>query len=102
MKKALFCRVVIMLILAVAFLAGTAEARRPCPPGYHLEGPRGCMPNRPVPPPPHRYRRPHCPPGTIWRDGRCRRYRRPHCPPGTYWRDGRCRRYHHRHPRSYY
>jgi len=75
MKKALFCRLIVIVALAVAFLAGTAEARPPCPPGYHLEGPRGCMPNGPPPPPPppRYYHRPHCPPGTIWRHGRCLR-----------------------------
>ena len=61
---------------AAAVVAGDAEARPPCPPGYFWDGPRGCMPYGYAPPPPppppaYYYPRP-CPPGTLWRAGACR------------------------------
>lgn len=79
------------ILLVAAGMAGTAEARTTvCPPGYYMDGPRGCMPQPypyPVVPPmypaqPYRYVPPPPPPPAV--------YPRP-CPPGTVWRRGYCR-----------
>lgn len=80
------CHILAGCLLAIAFLAVSAEVRAQCPPGYHEEGPRGCMPNGPgpmpyyppppgyypPPPPPPPYYPAPCPPGTSWRYGACR------------------------------
>jgi hypothetical protein len=74
MKKALCLCLLAGFVLAAAVLAGDAEARGPCPPGYFWDGPNGCMPYpyyAPPPPPPVYYPRP-CPPGTVWSAGACR------------------------------
>jgi hypothetical protein len=90
MKKALcLCLLAGFVLAAAVVVANTAEARPPCPPGYFVDGPRGCMPygyGRPgpyappppapyyyAPPPPPAYYAPRpCPPGTLWRHGACR------------------------------
>ena len=82
MKKLLCLGLLAGFLLAAAVVAGEAEARRPCPPGYFWDGPRGCMPVPYLPPPPpgyypYPYAPPACPPGTFWNAGACRPVPRP-------------------------
>ena len=88
MKKLLCLGLLAGFLLAAVVVAGEAEARGPCPPGYFWDGPRGCMPIPYLPPPPppgyypyapgyYPYAPPACPPGTFWEAGACRPVPRP-------------------------
>lgn len=74
MKAKFGLLVALGLLGLLALGAGLAEARPPCPSGYHWSGRfQECRPNRPV-----------CPPGRHWNGAACVPKRRP-CPPGYHW-----------------
>lgn len=94
MKKFLLCLCLLAGSLLATVAVAQAQARPPCPPGYFLDGARGCMP-APYAPPPVYYPAPvypapvypapvypapvypACPPGTVWNAGACRPVPRP-------------------------
>jgi len=81
MPRTVLSRILLGCLLVLTVGLSTAWAQGDCPPGYHTEGPRGCMPNGPgpgpyYPPPPGYYPPPpypgSCPPGMVWSYGACR------------------------------
>ena len=67
MPRTVLSRILLGCLLVLTVGLSTAWAQGDCPPGYHTEGPRGCMPNGPgpyyPPPPPPGYYPAPCPPG---------------------------------------
>ncbi|MGD9610263.1 MAG: hypothetical protein AB7U59_12700 [Desulfovibrionaceae bacterium] len=78
MPRSVLSRILLGCLLVLTVGLSTAWAQGDCPPGYHVEGPRGCMPNGPgpgpyyPPPPPPGYYPAPCPPGMVWSYGACR------------------------------
>ena len=78
MPRTVLSRILLGGLLVLTVGLSTAWAQGDCPPGYHAEGPRGCMPNGPgpgpyyPPPPPPGYYPAPCPPGMVWSYGACR------------------------------